>query len=229
MPKSKVRFERRPSAKVTDKPYPCVVFTDVVNSSKLWEQNPDKMNAALDRHWALVNSILGSYSGAFVVKTIGDANMIYFPTSYNSLLHAIAFAVRLQSQQMKRDSMINLRIGIAYGPVVSKNSVIQGHTVKDFFGSTVNTASRMESKVSEPGGIAFTFLHDPPDTILDAIANKLPRLKPFAFNEKCPDPNPQFVRSGRLLTRAHFESVMCQDVKLLKGVSDLVAYVFRVR
>jgi len=42
----------------------------------------------------------------------------------------------------------------------AKKCRVQNVELLDFFGDVVNTASRMESKVSEPGGIAFTSVDD---------------------------------------------------------------------
>ena len=68
-----------------------IVFTDVVGSSKLWSDDAVKMDEQLTKHFELIDSIARKYDG-FVVKTIGDAFMVYFEGS-ESLLNSIKFAI----------------------------------------------------------------------------------------------------------------------------------------
>lgn len=48
------------------------LFTDIAGSTRLWEQQPQAMRAALARHDALVRGAIESHSGQ-VFKTVGDA------------------------------------------------------------------------------------------------------------------------------------------------------------
>jgi hypothetical protein len=48
---------------------------------------------------------------------------------------------------------------------------IQNVDLKDFFGNAVNTASRMESKVSEAGGIVFTSVKPISRNVIGNIEN----------------------------------------------------------
>lgn len=81
----------------------------------------------------------------------------------------------------KPDKLI-LRVGIAYGPSFKRYMVIQNNiTVADFFGNTLNTASRMESKVSVPGGIAIGLTSDVEQKGIAELESfqKLDRVKPL--------------------------------------------------
>eukprot|EP00755_Sulcionema_specki_P013773 Sspe_Gene.54892::Locus_30246_Transcript_1_1_Confidence_1.000_Length_2475::g.54892::m.54892 len=51
-----------------------LVFTDIVESTVLWEVSPDAMNTALDMHNSLIRELVAKYSG-YEVKTIGDSFM----------------------------------------------------------------------------------------------------------------------------------------------------------
>lgn len=129
---------------------PAMLFTDVVGSSKMWSDDPQTMNIQLDKHFKIMDGLARKYGG-FVVKTIGDSFMIYFGKSEKSLETAIDFAVEVLKYEE-----LPLRIGICSGKMTSKKCRIQNVELVDFFGDVVNTASRMESKVAEKGGIAFT-------------------------------------------------------------------------
>jgi class 3 adenylate cyclase len=128
-----------------------MVFTDVVGSSKLWSDDPYTMAIQLEEHHKLVDSLSGKYKG-WIVKTIGDAFMVYFEPSSESLLNALRFSKEIIKQEIK----YNLRVGVCLGNMEEKTYKIQNVNLRDFFGNAVNTASRMESKVSESGGVAFT-------------------------------------------------------------------------
>jgi len=60
-----------------------------------------------------------------------------------------------------------LRVGICEGPMQEKIYILQDAKLRDYFGNVVNVASRMESKVSDPEGIAFSSVGEIPKSILD--------------------------------------------------------------
>jgi adenylate cyclase len=154
-------------------PSPAMVFTDVVGSSKMWSEDPKTMDVQITKHFDLMDG-LARKRGGFVVKTIGDAFMIYFPKSDKSLMKAVDFAVEVHNSEQ-----LPLRIGICSGKMRAKKCRIQNVELLDFFGDVVNTASRMESKVAEPGGIAFTSVDDISsqiDQISGKYGNKLVRI-----------------------------------------------------
>ena len=129
---------------------PTMLFTDVVGSSSMWSDDAKTMSIQLDKHFKIMDD-LARKRGGFVVKTIGDAFMIYFSKSEKSLENAIDFAVDVINTEE-----LPLRIGICSGKMTAKKCRIQNVELLDFFGDVVNTASRMESKVAEKCSIAFT-------------------------------------------------------------------------
>jgi class 3 adenylate cyclase len=158
-------YEDTPELREKDGPMPTMVFTDVVGSSKMWSDDAITMSKQLEGHHKLVDSLADDNNG-WIVKTIGDAFMVYFEPSENSLYNAMKFAKDL----IIREKAYNLRIGICEGMMDQKTYRIQKVDLKDFFGNTVNTASRMESKVAEVGGtIAFCSTK--------SLENKLVRIK----------------------------------------------------
>ena len=140
-----------PESKENTGPMPAMVFTDVVGSSKMWSDDPVTMSKQLEGHHKLIATISEKYKG-WIVKTIGDAFMVYFEPSEDSLFNAVKFS----KEVILAEKAYNLRVGVCQGNMDQKTYRIQKVDLKDFFGNAVNTASRMESKVCEVGGtIAF--------------------------------------------------------------------------
>jgi class 3 adenylate cyclase len=152
-------------------PVPAIVFTDVVGSSKMWSDDAVTMFKQLEGHHKLVETIAESNKG-WIVKTIGDAFMVYFEPSSESLINALRFSKEIIKQEIK----YNLRVGICSGNMEEKTYKIQNVNLRDFFGNAVNTASRMESKVSESGGMAFTSVKPISQNLIANIEEQIGRV-----------------------------------------------------
>lgn len=158
-------YKEKPELQQKSGPVPAMVFTDVVGSSKMWSDDPITMVGQLETHHKLVDALALKNKG-WIVKTIGDAFMVYFEPSEDSLFNAIKFSKEL----ILGEKAYGLRVGVCQGHMDEKTYSIQKVDLKDFFGNAVNSASRMESKVSEVGGtIAFCSLNP--------IENKMGKIK----------------------------------------------------
>lgn len=164
------KYYRENQIEEKDGPVPAMLFTDVVGSSKMWSDDPQTMSIQLDKHFKVMDNLARKYGG-FVVKTIGDAFMIYFSKSENSLEKAVDFAV-----EVLKTEELPLRIGICSGNLTAKKCKIQNVELVDFFGDVVNTASRMESKVAEAGGVAFTSVDNIEDQV-ESLSKKYKIVK----------------------------------------------------
>jgi class 3 adenylate cyclase len=60
------------------------LFTDIEGSTKLWEQQRQEMQSALQRHDALIREVI-EQNGGYVFKTVGDAFCAAFPTARDGL------------------------------------------------------------------------------------------------------------------------------------------------
>jgi class 3 adenylate cyclase len=148
---------------------PTMVFTDVVESSKQWSYDPHTMFINLEEHHKLVDALSKKYNG-WIVKTIGDAFMVYFNPSKDSFTNALKFCKDVILMEKK----YKLRVGICHGNMEEKTYTIQGVSLRDFFGNAVNMASRMESKLSPQNGIAFSSTKPiSPSTVKDIQDNIL--------------------------------------------------------
>lgn len=67
------------------------LFTDIEGSSRLWERDPARMQATLERHDGILRSTIESSDG-FVFKTVGDAFHAAFETATDAVASRLAAA-----------------------------------------------------------------------------------------------------------------------------------------
>ena len=142
-----------------------IVFTDILSSTSIWEHAPEGMSAALKIHNAVMREVMQMYEG-YEVKTIGDAFMVAFSTTQDGvnfglhvheLLREASWPASLLEDApicAEQDSLwggLTVRIGVNTGPVTIEQNTLTGRT--DYFGHTVNVASRLES-TCKPGAVA---------------------------------------------------------------------------
>ncbi|HKH38771.1 MAG TPA: adenylate/guanylate cyclase domain-containing protein, partial [Rubrobacter sp.] len=65
------------------------LFTDIEGSSRMWEESPATMRAALARHDEILRSVIEAHGG-HVFKTVGDAFCAAFSTAPEALEVALA-------------------------------------------------------------------------------------------------------------------------------------------
>ena len=142
-----------------------VMFTDMKGfTARTANSSRSELMKLLREHDQLILPTL-ELRGGKLVKTIGDALMVSFPTAANAVLAAVEAqqALAQRNARVHREERIEIRIGIHSGEVTEVDG--------DLFGDTVNTASRVESK-AKPGTIYFS----------DAVFEQLPRrLVPVVY------------------------------------------------
>jgi class 3 adenylate cyclase len=112
------------------------LFTDLKGSTELYERVGDLAAYDLVRaHFRILNEIVAAERGA-VVKTIGDAVMATFPTPDRAM--AAALKMREALKDLKDELL--LKIGIHEGPCLA----VSLNDRQDYFGRTVNIASRVQ-------------------------------------------------------------------------------------
>jgi class 3 adenylate cyclase len=117
------------------------LFTDLRGSTELYERVGDL--AAFDivrAHFRVLNDIVAAEAGA-VVKTIGDAVMATFPAPDRAVAAALRMreAMRDLNAERGREDLL-LKIGIHEGPCIA----VSMNERQDYFGQTVNIASRVQ-------------------------------------------------------------------------------------
>ncbi|KAF4470048.1 adenylate cyclase [Fusarium albosuccineum] len=148
-----------------------IVFTDIKNSTTLWEMYPSAMRSAIKLHNEVMRRQLRRIGG-YEVKTEGDAFMVSFPTATSALLWTFAVQMQLldvnwpsevlnsvscQPVYDKDSSLIfkglSVRMGIHFGDCVSETDPVTRRM--DYFGPMVNKASRI-SAVADGGQITVS-------------------------------------------------------------------------
>ncbi|HEY5173639.1 MAG TPA: adenylate/guanylate cyclase domain-containing protein, partial [Acidimicrobiia bacterium] len=109
------------------------LFTDIEDSTRLWEEVPTDMADALRVHDAIVRGTIERHGG-YVFGTGGDGFCAAFSTA------ADAAAAAIESQEQLRDeAVVNfvVRMGLHTGEAVERD--------RNYFGSEVNRAARLMS------------------------------------------------------------------------------------
>jgi len=117
------------------------LFTDLKGSTPLYQRVGDLAAFDLVRaHFHVLHEIVGAEAGA-VVKTIGDAVMATFDTPDRAVAAALKMREAMQRLNVERGSEdLLLKIGIHEGPCLA----VVLNDRQDFFGQTVNIASRVQ-------------------------------------------------------------------------------------
>ncbi|HXV70670.1 MAG TPA: adenylate/guanylate cyclase domain-containing protein [Acidimicrobiia bacterium] len=119
-----------------------VVFADLTGFTRLTEERGDEVAAASAMRLATVAGETARRHGGRLVKLLGDGVMMHFPRPGN----AVAAALELR-EAMEPAALPPVHVGIDAGPVLRRES--------DFFGRTVNIASRLAG-VAGPDEILVT-------------------------------------------------------------------------
>lgn len=211
-------------SKKYDKKDSAILFTDMVGSSEFWKNHKVSMMNALDKHFKETEKIVKKYNGT-IIKTIGDAFMCKFDTLLDSVKAAYDILTDLKENPIKVDKKkIELRIGVSYGEVYEKIHNIQGFNLKDYYGNVVNTASRLESKVSNKGEFTFTSTKQINiDDVEEFLEDKC-KIRIIDFKNK---DDGKINRSTRLLTDYH--KYFVESIQNLKGVDAVRVYNCKIK
>ncbi|KAB8345871.1 hypothetical protein FH972_022926 [Carpinus fangiana] len=148
-----------------------LVFTDIKNSTLLWETYPTAMRSAIKQHNELMRRQL-RLIGGYEVKTEGDSFMVAFPTVTSALLWCFTIQALLLDVEWPQEILssvsgqevcdsdgtilfkgLSVRMGAHWGqPVCEVDPVTRR---MDYFGPMVNRAARIAS-VADGGQITVS-------------------------------------------------------------------------
>ncbi|MFR9750880.1 adenylate/guanylate cyclase domain-containing protein [Nocardia sp. 004] len=132
-----------------------VGFADMVGYTRLTRHlHPDELSTLLDAFESTTAAAIAE-NGGWVIKTVGDEVMF----AAENIADAAHIALAIQESTMMVGGTPELRVAIAYGPVLQRFG--------DLYGSVVNTASRLTG-VARPGTVliddqAATALENDPE------------------------------------------------------------------
>src|SRR5258705_4786503 len=136
-----------------------IMFTDIVGFSRQMGADEARMLRLLETHNQLIQRAVTEHHGR-VIKTIGDAFLVDFP----SVVHAVQCAQQIHAQlqvhnaEKEKAEQIHVRIGLHLGDIVQKDG--------DVFGDGVNIASRLQG-LAEPDTICVSH------KVYEEVAKKL--------------------------------------------------------
>jgi class 3 adenylate cyclase len=147
------------------------LFTDLRGSTALYERVGDLTAYDLVKaHFRVLHDIVAAEAGA-IVKTIGDAVMATFPTPDRAVAAALRMrdAMRELNKGPAQDDLL-LKIGIHEGPCLA----VMLNERQDYFGQTVNIASRVQNLAISRAILATEPVVEYPQTtkLLDASGLK---------------------------------------------------------
>jgi class 3 adenylate cyclase len=142
----------------------CSVFTDIIDSTNLWEHNQKAMQAALKLHDSIIRTELLRFGG-YEVKTLGDGFHASFSQPEAALNFCMATQRKLRTAVWPREIVeyalregygdgrsrsleprgLRVRMGIHFGrPFSCRVDQLTGRV--DYHGPMINTASRIQAE-----------------------------------------------------------------------------------
>jgi predicted ATPase/class 3 adenylate cyclase len=90
------------------------LFTDIQDSTPLWESQPEKMAEAMHIHNTVLKHVIQAYEGV-IFQTVGDAFCASFPTAFQALNAAVDGQRHLQEARWNELGELKVRMGLHTG------------------------------------------------------------------------------------------------------------------
>jgi class 3 adenylate cyclase len=137
------------------------LFTDLHDSTRLWEKHPAAMGQALQRHDEIIESLSQLYHG-FVVRPRGegDSRFIVFERAFDGVSAAAAMQQALHTEDWPEEFTLRVRMGVHTGEGQFRDG--------DYYGSAVNRCARLRS-IANSGQTLLS------QTTCDLLQDNLPR------------------------------------------------------
>ncbi|HEX9371769.1 MAG TPA: tetratricopeptide repeat protein, partial [Roseiflexaceae bacterium] len=110
------------------------LFTDIVGSTRLWEQHPQAMPDALARHDAILRGTIEAHGGA-VIATSGDGAHASFAAAPDALAAALAIQRALRAVPWGATGPLPVRMALHAGAAEARDA--------DYFGPPLNRVARL--------------------------------------------------------------------------------------
>ncbi len=110
------------------------LFTDVEDSSRLWESDRDAMASAMRRHDEILRQTCAAHGG-YVFKTVGDSFCVAFQSAAGAVAAALAAQRAITSENFGPIHTFRVRMALHTGQCEERD--------RDYFGPTVNRTARL--------------------------------------------------------------------------------------
>lgn len=134
------------------------LFTDIADSSRLWQEFPKEMSQALTAHDDIMHRLIPQYKGQ-IVKSTGDGVHATFERVTYAAQAVVAVQEQLRDYPWQETGPLWVRMGLHTGDAESRDG--------DYYGTSVNKAARVMSLAA--GGQIL--LSDITYTLLDEAAD----------------------------------------------------------
>ena len=123
------------------------LFTDVEQSTRLWENFPEQMRAALARHDALAKECIAQHGG-MLVKERGEGDSLFatFARAGDAAAAAAALQNALFAESWPSDTPLLVRMALHTGEVETRDG--------DYYGATLSRCARIRA-IAHGGQILF--------------------------------------------------------------------------
>jgi predicted ATPase/class 3 adenylate cyclase len=112
------------------------LFTDIENSTELWDQHPGRMREALERHDRILQDVMAAHGG-FVFSHGGDGVAVAFQRAGDAVAAAVEAQRVLLGEPWPSELALRVRMGVHTGEADERDS--------DYFGPPLNRAARLMS------------------------------------------------------------------------------------
>ena len=115
------------------------LFTDIEGSTRLWEEGPDEMRLALERHDRILRDAISAHDG-YVFSTAGDAFSAAFGRAVDAVEASLDAQAQLAAETWAPRARVRVRMGLHTGEAQERDG--------DYFGRTLNRCARLMSAAS---------------------------------------------------------------------------------
>ncbi len=113
-------------------------MTDVVGSTRLWEEHPDQMRLVRKRHEDIIGEAVRQFGGELILEQgEGDSTFSIFQDANSALQAAESVRDRLDREDWPQDIQLRVRAGLHSGVADSVD--------RTYYGRAVNRAARIRS------------------------------------------------------------------------------------
>ena len=137
-----------PTAMGNERKLAAIMFTDIVGFSRQMGTDEARTMRLLALHNQVLQQAVTAHKGT-VIKTVGDAFLVDFPSVVNAVQCAQQVQAHFRTHNAEKESaeQIHVRIGIHLGDVIQQDG--------DVFGDGVNIAARLQA-LAEPDTICIS-------------------------------------------------------------------------